>query len=112
MRLFDRNDTSLAIALVASALVIFQRPLHMLIDVAHEVELRYGIDLLPGLVVLIGALAFHEYSRRLQAKAAAKRAAAEAAQERQRSAELERLVALGGALGTALDSAALRQVFW
>jgi diguanylate cyclase (GGDEF)-like protein len=112
MRLFDRNDTSLAIALVASALVIFQQPLHLLIEVAHGIELRYGIDLLPGLVVLIGALGFHEYSRRLQARAAAKRAAAEAAQERQRSAELERLVAFGSALGTALDSAALRQVFW
>lgn len=112
MRLIDRNDTSLAIALIASALVIFQQPLHLLIEVAHNVELRYDIDLLPGLVVLVGALAFHEYSRRLQARAAAQRAAAEVAQERQRSAELERLVAFGGALGTALDSVALRQIFW
>jgi len=112
MRLLDRNDTSLAIALVAGSLVIFQKPLHMLIDAAHDIELRYNIDLLPGLVVLVGAFAFHEYRKRQQAKAAAERAAAEAAQERQRSAELERLVAFGGALGRALDSLALRQVIW
>ena len=112
MRLLDRNDTSLVIALAASALVIFQKPLHVLIEAAHGVELRYNIDLLPGLVVLVSALAFHEFSRRQQAKTAADRAAADVTQERQRSAELERLVAFGGALGGALDSHALRQVFW
>ncbi len=102
MRLLDRKDTSLAIALVAGALLIFQKPLHMLIDVAHEVELRYNIDLLPGLVVLVGAFAFHAFRKRQQTKAVAEQAraltdlaAAEVAQERQRSAELERLVALG-----------------
>src|SRR6185436_4723406 len=112
MRLLDRKDTSLAIALVAGALLIFRKPLHMLIDVAHGVELRYNIDLLPGLVVLVGALLFHEFSKRHQAKAAADRAAAEVMQERQRSAELERLVAFGSALGSALDTLALKQVFF
>jgi len=82
MRLLDRNDTSLMIALVASALVIFQKPLHVLIEAAHGVELRYNIDLLPGLVVLVGALAFHEYGRRQQARAVAERAAGDVAQER------------------------------
>ena len=112
MRLLDRKDTSLAIALVAGALLIFRKPLHMLIDVAHGVELRYNIDLLPGLVVLVGALLFHEFNKRHQAKAAADRAAAEVMQERQRSAELERLVAFGSALGSALDTLALKQVFF
>jgi diguanylate cyclase (GGDEF)-like protein len=112
MRLLDRNDTSLAIALIAGALIVFQKPWHALIEAARGVELRYNIDLLPGLVVLVVAFAFHEYSRRAQARAAADRAAAEVAQERQRSAELERLVALGSALGSALDPPALRQVFW
>jgi diguanylate cyclase (GGDEF)-like protein len=112
MRLLDRNDTSLIIALVAGALVIFQKPLRVVIDAAHDVEGRYNIDLLPGLVVLVGAFAFHQYKKRQQAKDAAVRADADAAQERQRSAELERLVALGGALGSALDTLSLRQVFW
>jgi diguanylate cyclase (GGDEF)-like protein len=112
MRLLDRHDTSLAIALVAGALVMFQKPLHLVIDAAHDVELHYNIDLLPGLVVLIGTFGFHQYRKRQQAKAAAERAGAEATQERQRSSELERLVAFGSALGSALDSTALRQVFW
>ena len=119
MRLLDRKDASLAIALVAGALVIFRQPLHLLIDVAHGVELRYGIDLLPGLVLLIGAFAFHAFRKRQETKALAEQArtqaalaAAEVTQERQHSAELERLVALGSALGSALDTLALRQVFW
>ena len=118
MRLVDRKDTSLVIALVAGALVIFRKPLHLLIDVAHGVELRYNIDLLPGLVLLVSAFAIHSFRKRQQTKAGAEQArrladlaAAEVAQERQHSAELERLVALGRALGGALDTLALRQVF-
>jgi len=109
----------LAIALVAGALVIFRKPLHMLIDVAHSVELRYNIDLLPGLALLVGAFTVHAFRKRHQtrliadqAKAQADLAAVEITQERQHSAELERLVALGSALGGALDALALRQVFW
>jgi diguanylate cyclase (GGDEF)-like protein len=109
----------LAIALVAGALVIFRKPLHMLIDVAHSVELRYNLDLLPGLAVLVGAFTVHAFRKRHQtrmitdqAKAQADLAAAAITQERQHSAELERLVALGSALGGALDMLALRQVFW
>lgn len=112
VRLIERNDTSLAIALVASALVIFQRPLRVLVDLARDVEVRYSIDLLPGLTVLIATFGFHQYRKRQQARAAETAASAEAAQARARSAELERLVALGRALGSALDPAATRQVFW
>src|SRR5215475_7286829 len=119
MRLLKREDMSLAVALVAGALVIFRKPLHMLIDVAHSVELRYNIDLLPGLVLLVGAFTVHAFRKRHQtrtiadqAQAQAVLAAAEITQERQHSAELERLVALGSALGSALDTLALRQVFW
>ena len=112
MRLNDRNDTSLAVALIASVLVIFQKPLHMLVDAAHAVELQYNIDLLPGLTVLVGTFGFHQYRKRQQAKAAASAASSEAALARARSVELERLVAFGRALGGALDPSAMRQVFW
>lgn len=112
MRLIDRNDTSLAIALIASALVIFQQPLRVLVDAAHDVELRYNIDLLPGLTVLVGTFGFHQYRKRQQAKAAEAAASGEAALARARSVELERLVAFGRALGNALDPVAMRQVFW
>jgi diguanylate cyclase (GGDEF)-like protein len=112
VRLLERNDTSLAVALVASTLVIFQRPLQFLIDAARDAEERYHIDLIPGLTVLVGAFAFHQYRKWQQAKAAARAAAAEAAQERSRSQELERLVAFGRALGSAIDPPALRQNLW
>jgi diguanylate cyclase (GGDEF)-like protein len=112
VRLIDRSDTSLAIALVASALVIFHQPLRILVDAAHDVEVRYHIDLLPGLTVLVATFGFHQYRKRQQARAAETAASLEAAQARARSAELERLVAFGRALGNALDLAAARQVFW
>ena len=107
-----KNDTSLALALVASTVVIFQQPLRLLIDSAQELELRYHIDLIPGLTLLVAAFAFHQYRKRQQARAAVRAAAAEAAHERARAAELERLVALGHSLGSSLEAAAVRQVFW
>ena len=112
VRLIDRNDTSLAIALIASALVIFQKPLRLLVDAARSVELQYNIDLLPGLTVLVGTFGFHQYKKREQAKAAASAAASEAALARARSIELERLVAFGHALGSTLVPSAMRQIFW
>jgi diguanylate cyclase (GGDEF)-like protein len=112
VRLLHKNDTSLAVALVASTLVIFQRPLQYFIDAAREAELRYDIDLIPGLTVLVGAFGFHQYRKWQEAKAAALASAAEAEQERARSQELERLVVFGRALGSALDAPALRQTLW
>lgn len=96
MRLLDKHDTTLAIALVASALVVFQQPLRLVV----------------GLMVLAVAVAFHQHKKRHQASAAAAAAAADAARERHRAAELERLIAFGNALGNSLDAPALRQVFW
>jgi diguanylate cyclase (GGDEF)-like protein len=112
MRLLDRNDATLIVALVASALVIFQRPLRLVIDAAHAIDVRYNIDLIPGLTVLVAAFAFHQYRKRHEAKIAEQVSASEAARERQRSAELERLVAFGTALSAALDPKAVRQMFW
>lgn len=112
MRLLRKNDASLAIALVTSSLVIFQRPLRLIIDAAREAETRYGIDLLPGLTVLVGALAFHQYKKWQQSKIAAATAATEIAKERQRSAELERLVAFGTALSHCSEPGGIRQAYW
>ncbi len=112
MRLIDRHDTSLAVALVASALVMFQQPLRVVIDSARVVEQRYHIDLLPGLTVLVGAFAFHQYRKRQQARADAAAAEADVLLERARSADLEKLVALGRALGGAVEPSAVAHVFW
>lgn len=112
MRLLDKSDASLAIALLAGAVVIFERPLHLLVESARTVEVRYDIDLLPGLAVLAGALAIHQFRKRDQAKQLAAVANAETARARLRSAELERLVAFSAALAAATDDPTLAQVFW
>jgi diguanylate cyclase (GGDEF)-like protein len=113
VRLLDRNnDTSLAIALIASAVVIFQRPLRYMIDLARAAEAQYHIDLIPGLTVLVAALAFHQYRKRQQAKTAVHDAEQQAAQQQARSEELERLVTFGRALAAVVDASALRQTLW
>src|SRR5579872_3809978 len=112
VRLIDRNDTSLAVALIASALVVFQRPLRGVLEFARAVDVRYDLDLMPGLGVLVAAFVFHEIRKRQQSRAAVTAAQAEVALERSRAEELERLVAFGRALGGALEPGAARQVFW
>ena len=112
MRLLQKNDASLAIALITSSLVMFERPLRLIIDAARDAETRYSIDLLPGLTVLVGALAFHQYQKGQQNRIAAAAAAAEIAKERQRSAELERLVGLGTALSNVTEPGGIRQAYW
>ena len=111
MRLIDKSDTSLAVALVAGTVVIFQRPLRLLFDAARSVEVHYNIDLIPGLAVLVSTFAFHQYRKRQQARQTAEAAAVRLTRERQRSAELERLVAFGAALSTATDPTGVRQLF-
>ncbi|MEQ1871868.1 MAG: diguanylate cyclase, partial [Vicinamibacterales bacterium] len=111
MRLIRRSDLPLALALILGAVIIFGRPLSRLLESARAVELRYGVDLLPGLTVLASVLAFHLYRKREQARRSAQQAQAEATRERLRAAELERLVALGAALNAAIDARGVRVVF-
>ena len=112
MRLITRNDTSLAVALMVGAVVIFQQPLHFLLDVARDVEVRYHLDLLPALTIMTGVFIFHEYRKRQVANAEARAREAEAVQVRRRSAELERLMTFSQALANALDDSTLQQVLW
>lgn len=112
MRLLERNDTSLAIALVAGTVVIFDRPLRLFFETARDIEARFNVDLIPGLAVLLTTFAFHQYKKRQQSRRDAAASAAAIAHERQRSAELERLVAFGAALSAAVDLKGIKQVFW
>src|SRR5205823_7299160 len=112
MRLITRRDTSLAIGLIIATVVVFQQPLRWLLDIAHEMETRYHLDLVPALLVLVAVFAFHQHSKRQQSKADALVAANDAAEARARSEELGRLMAMGQAAGNALDQAALQQVLW
>ena len=112
MRLITRSDTTLAIALVAAAVILFRRPLRSLLEAAHEFESRYQIDLLPALILLIVVFAFHQYQKHSSAKADARTAEAEATLARTRSVELEELMTFGQALANALDLSTMQQAFW
>jgi diguanylate cyclase (GGDEF)-like protein len=112
VRLITRNDTTLAMALIAATVILFRRPLRSLFDAAHEFESRYQIDLLPALILLVVVFVFHQYQKHSSAKADARAAAAEATQARSRSEELEELMTFGQALANALDLTSMQQVLW
>jgi len=111
VRLFHRDDTLLLAALVAALVVMFERPMQWLLALAQDAQLRYHVNLLPGLGVLAGALCYHEYRKRKSAPAAAVAvpppAAADTASEPSesmpagRTDDLQQLVAFGRAVEVA-----------
>jgi diguanylate cyclase (GGDEF)-like protein len=113
MRMLDRkNDAVLAIALIASALVVLRQPFGLLMEAARDIQGRYHVDLIPGLAVLTCALIFHKYRRHQQARTAAAVAAAQADHEHSRSAELEPFIAFSRAISHAIGPQAVQQMFW
>ena len=112
MRLFTRQDSSLAVGMIVGTVMVFQQPLRWLFDIANDVEARYHIDLLPALTVLTVVFVFQQYHKRQQAKAQALASAAETARARARTEELERLMTLSQTLADALDREALQQALW
>jgi diguanylate cyclase (GGDEF)-like protein len=111
MRVFGRNDSWLAGALIVATFILFREPFHYLLSTAHEIERQYHVDLVQSLAVLGVVFAFHQYRKRQEAKADFIGAAAEARQARLRSQELERLVGLSRALAMAKDFTGLHQAF-
>ena len=110
MRLIARRDTSLVVALVAGTLILFERPFRWLLDLTHDIETRYEVDLLPALALLVMVFVFHQYKKRLQAKMALATLASEMAEARAHTQGLERLISFGQALHDAVDRPALAQV--
>lgn len=111
LRLFERNDTSLAAALIVGIFILFHQPLQFLLDTANDFERHYHLDLLQPLIVLTAVFIFHQYRKGQQAKAQLTMTAAEATQARLRSEELERLVGLGRAVAMATDFTRLHEAF-
>jgi len=111
MRLFGRNDSWLAAALIVATFILFREPLRYVLDTAHEIERQYHVDLVQSLVVLGVVFVFHQYRKRQEAKADFIGAAAEATQARLRSQELERLVGLSRAIAMATDFTGLHHAF-
>ena len=112
VRLVSRNDAPLVVGLVIGAIVVFQTPLHFLLDVARDIEVRYHVDLLPALTILSVVFIFHQYRKRQQATGDARAAAAATAVARARSEELERLITFSQALANVLDLPTLQHVLW
>ena len=112
MRLISRQDVSLATALVAATVIVFHQPLRQVLDIARDIEVRYHLDLMPALWLLISVFVFHGYQKQTRAKMEAHTAATEAAQARQRSQELEHLMSFGQVLANALDKTTLQQALW
>jgi diguanylate cyclase (GGDEF)-like protein len=110
-RLFERGDTALAGALIVGVFILFHQPLRYLLDIAHDFERQYRLDLVQPLIVLTAVFIFHQYRKGQQAKSALTTAAAEAAQARLRSDELERLVGLGRSVAMAADFTRLHEAF-
>src|SRR4051812_22406016 len=76
LRLITREDTGIAAALIVGAVLVFQQPLHGLLEAMRDVEARYHLDLVPALTVLSVTLMFHQYRRRHQTWAEAQALAA------------------------------------
>ncbi len=108
MRFFGRQDLLLIAALTTALVIVFSSSISRLLDFAREIERQSGLTLLPAFVVLLGAILFHQYRRRLdhQAKAEAAEVAAKAAEHR--AEELGRLVAFGDARSRSLDIDSIR----
>jgi diguanylate cyclase (GGDEF)-like protein len=112
VRLITRSDTSLSVALIAAAVILFRQPLRYVLDIVQEAEGRYRLDLLPALLLLIIVFTFHQYRKRTIARAEAAAAGADAARAREQSRKLQQLMEFGHALANALDQASLQQVLW
>jgi len=107
MRLISRNDLFLLFGLTVALFAIVSRPLARVLDFAREVEESWGLQLLPGLVILAVVFMFHQVRKRHEMRATALTSAAEARQATERATEMERLVTFGQALGESLDHAAI-----
>ena len=108
MRVFGHQDFLLIAAFAAATVVIFSSSISRMLDYVRQIEQDTGLTLLPALLLLVGALVFHQFRRNQlqQAKAAAAELATKEAQHR--AAELERLVTFGQTLGRALDFDSIR----
>ena len=79
-----------------------------MLDQIHDVEQRYHIDLLPALTLLTVTFVFHQYKKRVQAKAELAAVSRDMDRTRARTEELERLLTLGRALGRRSSSSSGR----
>ena len=110
MNLIGRQDRVLLGGLAVALIVVFARPIRYLLDLARDVEQSSGLALVPALMILTVVFVLHQQGKRQEAKGRAAAAEANAAQAQTQTAEMERLVHFGQALGRSLDIETIREV--
>lgn len=108
MRLIDRQDTPLAVALIVGTATMFAQPLRSFLSIAEEISGRYQIDLIPGLMIFGVVFTVHFWKKFRAASAEVVRTTNDAEQARKGKEEMERLVSASNAIASALDMNALR----
>jgi diguanylate cyclase (GGDEF)-like protein len=93
-------------------LLVFQRSLQHLLDVASDIEKTYGVALIPALLILSIMFVFHLHANRREVRVEAATAAREAELARARTRELEQLMTLGQALSRALSFDTIHEAVW
>src|ERR1700674_1434196 len=78
MNLIARRDRVLLAGLAVALIVVFARPVRVLLDLARDVEQSSGLALVPALIILTVVFLFHQQGKRQEAKAEAAAAEAEA----------------------------------
>ena len=112
LRIAGRHDSLLLAGFAFALLLVFQRSLQHLLDVASEIEKTYGVALIPALLILSIMLVFHLHANRREVRVEAATAAREAELARARTRELEQLMTLGQALSRALSFDTIHEAVW
>ena len=86
MRVFNRGDGLLLAGLIGGAAVMFGQPLRRVLSLAEELSRSQGIDLVPGLVILVLVFTVHQRQKQRDA-AGAMALAARDAEEARRTAQ-------------------------
>lgn len=109
IRVIGRHDPVLFAGLTFALLVVFQRGVQQLLNIAREVEDTYGVALMPALLILTVMFVFHQHAKRHEMKADASAAALEASLARARAEEMEQLMHFGQALAHSLSTETVRE---
>ena len=112
LRITGRHDSLLLAGFAFAILLVFQRSLQRLLDVASDIEKTYGVALIPALLILVLMFLFHLHANRREMRVEAETAAREMELARARTHELEQLMTFGQALSRALSFDAVHEAVW
>ncbi len=112
MRVIDRRDAPLAIALIVGTIVMFAQPLRSALSVAEDVSRTYHVDLVPGLMIFVLVFSVHYWRKHRDAAVAVMLAEHNVEEARRAATDMGGLVAAAQAITNALDSTRLRVEAW